>query len=149
MQKTVGHYHSYLAQFHPASERHGDDFVFYTTLRGEKGQMSPDTVGRFYKLYGEKARLVCQDVPERVHAHQIRHTRAIHLYRGGMPLALLAEFLGHANISTTQIYAYADTEMKRQAIRKACSQDLADSTETETPLWENDEAMIRRLYGLA
>ena len=36
----------------------------------------------------------------------------------GMPLQLLAEYMGHASVVSTQIYAYADTEMKRRAIEK-------------------------------
>lgn len=48
----------------------------------------------------------------------LRHTRAMHLYRGGMPLSLISEWLGHAHLETTMIYAYADTEMKREAIQK-------------------------------
>ena len=83
--------------------------------------------------------------PNRVHPHQLRHTRAIHLYRGGVPLALLSEFLGHVSISTTQIYAYADTEMKRNAIKKACQQS---NEIEEIPIWENDEVAFRRLCGL-
>jgi site-specific recombinase XerD len=148
MPKTVQHYLAYLAVFHPEGKRHNDNFVFYTTIHGKTGQMSPDNVEHFMKLYGEKAKLACFDVPLRVHPHQLRHTRAIHLYRGGMPLALLSEFLGHANISTTQIYAYADTEMKRQAIQKACPENSDNAADSETPIWENNDAMIRKLYGL-
>ena len=36
-----------------------------------------------------------------------RHTRAMHLYRQGLPLALLADYLGHASIESTRIYAKA------------------------------------------
>lgn len=43
----------------------------------------------------------------------------MHLYRNGMPLQLLSEFMGHASLASTQIYAYADTGMKRQAIEKS------------------------------
>jgi len=39
----------------------------------------------------------------------------MHLYRGGMPLPLLSEWLG-PQLETTMIYAYADTKMKREAI---------------------------------
>lgn len=42
-------------------------------------------------------------------------SRATHLYQAGMPLALLTEWLGHADPETTLIYAHADTEMKRHA----------------------------------
>ena len=149
MPKTVQHYLAYLAQFHPETGRNGDNFVFYTTIHGRRGQMSPDNVEHFMKIYGEKAKQKCSHVPDRVHPHQLRHTRAIHLYRGGMPLALLSELLGHANISTTQIYAYADTEMKRLAIQKACPTDYAGFAEPEKPIWENSDDLIRKLYGLA
>ena len=36
-----------------------------------------------------------------------------------MPLPLLSEWLGHAQLESTMIYAYADTKMKREAIEKA------------------------------
>ena len=42
----------------------------------------------------------------------------MHLYREGMPMVLLSEYLGHASIETTKVYAFADTEMKRTAIMK-------------------------------
>ena len=149
MAKTVLHYQAYLDDFHLKAEQQSDDFVFYTTIHGKRNQMSPDNVEHFMGLYGERAKQVCSNVPDRVHPHQLRHTRAIHLYRGGMPLALLSEFLGHANISTTQIYAYADTEMKRLAIQKACPQISESEVDADTPIWDNNDDVIRRLYGLA
>lgn len=99
-----------------------------------------------FRRYGETARWACPEVPERVHPHQLRHSRAMHLYRAGMPLVLLSEFLGHADVNTTRIYAWADTEMKRQAIQKVSKATAEDSIE---PIWANDEEMIKRLYGLA
>ena len=106
----------------------------------------PNAVNLFMKKYGETARRACPEVPERVHPHQLRHSRAMHLYRAGMPLVLLSEFLGHADVNTTRIYAWADTEMKRQAIQKVSKATAEDSIE---PIWANDEEMIKRLYGLA
>ena len=108
--------------------------------------MSCDNVARFIKQYGESARKKCCDIPVNVHPHQLRHTRAIHLYRDGMPLSVLSEFLGHADITTTQIYAYADPEMKRAAIKKARGEELIDMP--AEALWQTDEEMIKRLYGL-
>ena len=108
--------------------------------------MSTDAVNLFMKKYGETARRACPEVPERVHPHQLRHSRAMHLYRAGMPLVLLSEFLGHADVNTTRIYAWADTEMKRQAIQKVSKATAEDSIE---PIWANDEELIKRLYGLA
>lgn len=146
MSKTVLHCTKYLEQFHPVSSRRDDDFLFYTTAHGINLQMSADNVACFMKRYGEMARSICPDIPKRVHPHQLRHTRSIHLYRDGMPLPLLAEYLGHANMETTQIYAYADTEMKRTAIQKA--EQLRKSAPAPEPIWVNDEEMILKLSGL-
>jgi integrase/recombinase XerD len=147
MEKTIQHYKVYLEHFHPADMRNRDDYLFYTTIKGVKMRMSGDNVWAFIKRYGVSAKKLCGDIPDRVHPHQLRHSRAIHLYRRGMPIPLLAEFLGHADISTTQIYAYADVEMKRIAIRKA-NKTTADDESDVKPVWVNDEDMIRKLYGL-
>lgn len=146
MARTAEHYHHYLDIFHPVQTRNSDDYLFYTTIHGVKNQMSPDNVASFMKRYGRSAKQSCPEVPDKVHPHQLRHTRAIHLYRGGMPMPLLAEFLGHADMTTTQVYAYADTEMKRAAIQKVDQRN--NLIPTEQPVWVNDDEMIRKLYGL-
>jgi hypothetical protein len=67
-----------------------------------------------------------------------------------MPMVLLAEWLGHVQISSTLIYANADTEMKRVAIENATSKlNPLISGETEYLEWKDDEALIRQLYGLS
>ncbi len=146
MKTTVGHLLNYLKIFHPNDRDHMDDHLFYTTSHGERHPMSRDTVQLFMKRYGKAAREICPDIPEQVHPHQLRHTRAIHLYRGGMPLSILSEFLGHASEETTRIYAYADTEMKRKAIERATPKTISDN---EAPIWDtSDDEVLRRLAGL-
>ena len=51
-----------------------------------------------------------------LHPHLWRRTRSMHLYLAGVPLPLVSEWLGHSSIETTQIYARATNEMKRQAL---------------------------------
>ncbi|MGX7186287.1 tyrosine-type recombinase/integrase [Enterococcus pallens] len=85
-------------------------------------------------------------MPERIHPHMLRHTRAMHLYRQGMPIHLLTEYLGHANFESTRVYAYADTEMKRRAVEK--TDILRDGMPTPEPLWKDDEETIYRFSGL-
>ena len=48
----------------------------------------------------------------------------MHLYRRGMSISMIGQFLGHSREETTLIYAYADTEMKRKAIEKAVGDTL-------------------------
>lgn len=146
LARTVQHYERYLQTFHSGEAFDSEKPLFYTTIHGLQQSMSPDTVALFLKQYGESACGVCPEVPAHIHAHMLRHTRAMHLYRQGMPLMLLAEFLGHASEETTRIYAYADTEMKRAAIEKA--DIVRNDSSPIAPVWVDDEAMILKLSGL-
>ena len=83
-------------------------------------------------------------------APHLRHTRSMNLYRRGMDLTLLSQWLGHAKIETTRrFYAKADTEQKRRAIEAAMdsSGPLAEMLNTERFTVTDDE-MLKRLYGL-
>lgn len=148
MPKTVGHFKKYVKIYH--QENNPDQYLFYTVRHGMIQQMSDDNVARFMDIYSRKAKLECKEVPDHLHPHMWRHSRAIHLYRAGMPLPLLAEWLGHAQLETTQIYAYADTEMKREAIKKATEKMNPLMIKDEKSCWknENSEELIRQLYGL-
>lgn len=143
--KIVEHFTEYLNRFHPLKIRSDDDYLFYTVIHGINHKMSPDAVAAFMKVYAKRCKAVCPETPDRVYPHLLRHSRAMSLYRNGMPLVLLSEFLGHTDVNTTRIYAWSDTEMKRAAIEKV-------STETENniiPIWQNDEDLIKQLYGLS
>lgn len=143
LPKTAEHLRNYLEKFHPEHSRKQTSYVFYTHA-GPQKRMSEDTVAAFVKKYGIAAKKVCPSIPDRVHPHMMRHTRAMHLYQDGVALTLISEFLGHAQIETTRVYAYADTEMKRKAIEKAsCTDTIPDA------IWNSDDKeMIRKLAGL-
>lgn len=148
MPKTVEHCKQYLKRYHPDLECKNDGNIplFYTTYHGVQHAMSIDAVEAIYKKYGKSASECCSEMPDKIHPHMMRHTRAMHLYRSGMPLELLSQYLGHADIETTLIYAYADTEMKREAIRKA--DVVRNGKEVPAEIWADDEDMILRLSGL-
>lgn len=146
MAKTVEHFHNYVKLYHP--DKNVEEYLFYTVRNGIRQQMSDDNVARFMKNYCKMAKEFCTEVPGNLHPHLFRHSRAIHLYRAGMPLALLAEWLGHAQLETTIIYAYADTEMKRDAIQKATGSNNPLKSNEQTPCWKDDDQIIRKLYGL-
>ena len=148
MAKTVDHFRKYASIYH--SESSPNDFLFYIERKGKRFPMSPDNSERFIRKYGVEGHQVNSEVPESLHPHSFRHSRSMHLYRSGMPLVLLAEWLGHTQLSSTQIYANADTEMKRKAIEKATS-DFSPliSGDKKYLEWVDDEALIRQLYGLS
>lgn len=147
--RTIQHYKQYLKKFHPEENRYSDAYIFYTNRDGRHHQMCSDTVRSFMKKYGLTARKYCPEIPKNVHPHLFRHSRAMHLYQGGMDLTLVSQWLGHANLQTTLIYAHADTEQKRKAIELATS-SLNPSVKNPAPgvYTVDDEDILRRLYGL-
>ncbi|WP_156989978.1 tyrosine-type recombinase/integrase [Caproicibacter fermentans] len=86
--------------------------------------MSDDTVRYFLRQYAVEAKSDCPSIPDNVHPHLFRHSRAMHLYRRGMDLTLISQWLGHANLETSLIYAHADTEQKRQALKNPWEERL-------------------------
>lgn len=144
-KETLRMFDRYRRLFHHNNERSAP--LFYTRHRGEKTAMSDDNVARFLKKYATQARSQNPHVPDNVHPHMFRHSRAMHLYQGGMPLAVLSEFLGHEDPETTLIYAYADTEMKRQAVEKASKTPLTSGIEDSFPIWESQDIIAQLIRG--
>jgi len=142
--ETARHFGRYAAVFHPSPEPGAP--LFHTVRNHRRARMSDDNVARFIRQHATTARARCPDVPARVHPHMLRHSRAMHLYQAGMPLALLTEWLGHADPETTLVYAHADTEMKRQALEKANS--ATSQSPLPVPLWHDRDDIIQRLCGL-
>jgi len=145
MEKTKAHFTQYLDLFHPQGIRNTNDYLFYTIIHNHKNRMSADNAASFISRYADQARQHCKEIPPKVHPHMFRHTRAMDLYRGGMPLPLVQQFLGHSEMKTTLVYAFADTEMKRKAILKADPDNICNA---EAPVWIDDEQLLRKLYGL-
>lgn len=144
-KETAGHYRHYTAVFHP--DLQPGDPLFYTIHAHQKTNMSDDNAARIIRRYAQAAHLTCAEVPVGAHPHMLRHSRAMHLYQAGMPLALLTEWLGHADPETTLIYAHADTEMKRQAIEKATANG-APAPQPIRAVWHDNEDILNRLLGL-
>lgn len=55
----------------------------------------------------------------KVSPHIFRHSKAMHLLEGGVNLIYIRDFLGHSSITTTEIYAKSNPEVKRKAIEQA------------------------------
>lgn len=148
-QKTVEHFRNYIRVFHSDLHCSPEDPLFYTMQYGVKRPMSDDNVRRFMKSYSEKARASCLEVPQQVYPHLWRHSRAMHLYQHGMDLTLVSQWLGHVNLETTLVYAYADTEHKRRAIEKALvSRDAQTDHAAFSRYHLTDDEMVKKLYGL-
>jgi integrase/recombinase XerD len=76
--------------------------------------------------------------------HILRHSKAMHLYEAGVPLAYIRDILGHIDLSTTEIYARASTEAKRKAL-EAAYQGIVTS---DLPEWNQDPGLLDWLASL-
>ena len=77
--------------------------------------------------------------------HTLRRSRAMHLIQAGVNLIYIRDLLGHADVSTTEIYARADAETRRKAIENA----YEPLTPDVLPDWTADTSLIGWLDSLA
>jgi site-specific recombinase XerD len=76
--------------------------------------------------------------------HVMRHSKSMALLKAGINLIYIRDFLGHCNVVTTEIYARADTEMKRKAIESA----YVDLSPKDMPKWVENEDLMCWLQNL-
>lgn len=77
--------------------------------------------------------------------HVFRHSKAMHMLHAGINLIYIRDFLGHVDCVTTEIYARADTEMKRKAIEESCKDIFPDD---KHPDWNQDADLMSFLNSL-
>jgi site-specific recombinase XerD len=148
-EKAVDHLRQYLVVFHPDESRHSERYLIYVIRNGSINRMTEDNVRRMVHRYGITAQNICHEVPENVHPHLFRHSRAMHLYQNGVDLTLVSQWLGHSKLETTLIYAHADTELKRKAIEKAIPEDSLLKPFLNADRYRvDDEEVLKLLYGL-
>lgn len=92
------------------------DFVF-PSRRGTR--LSTDAVERLLAKHVHAAALTCPTLARKhVTPHVLRHTTAVHLLEAGVDRAVIALWLGHEGVETTQIYLDADLAMKERALAR-------------------------------
>lgn len=148
-ENTAEHLKEYINMFHVGEGIYSEAYLFYTVRGGMKKRMTEDNARDLIRKYGIKARKICIEVPENVHPHLFRHSCAMSLYRSGVHLTLISEWLGHAQFETTLVYARADTEIKRKAIEKAIPKDTPLAKHINSERYKvNDEDVLKQLCGL-
>ena len=110
----------YLAEFHPnCIASTCNDLLFYIEHGDHKTALNQTTVNKMLQRYSAQLHAKHLDFPEKLHCHQLRHTIATVMYKNGIPISIIRDFLGHSSIDTTMIYAKSDTEDIAKAITKA------------------------------
>lgn len=135
MGKTLEHLNVYLKEFHHKLKTEGESPLFYSIRDGKPHSLSTDSINLLLKKYSNQAQLTCSEIPNHVHCHLIRKTRAMNLYQEGVPLSIVMEMLGHESMSTTSnFYAFATIDMIHDAIKK-----VTPAAYDEIPIWGNKE----------
>lgn len=102
----------YLETGRPLLLRNSEQTALFLNRRGER--LTRQGFWLILKQYAKEANIATSVTP-----HTLRHSFATHMLRGGAPLRNVQELLGHANISTTQVYTQIANEHVRQVYEKA------------------------------
>jgi site-specific recombinase XerD len=99
----------YLARARPALEN-GEDGALFLSKTGRR--LSTSDVRRRLRVWAQQAAAQVPGVGD-LHPHALRHSFATHLLEGGADLRAIQELLGHASISTTQVYTRVESSRLR------------------------------------
>lgn len=95
----------------------GQNIPLFATRRGDK--LSRDAIEHRLAHYTRHAADRCASLHGRtITAHVLRHTTAMRLLHAGVDTSVIALWLGHVSVDTTQIYLHADLTLKEQALAR-------------------------------
>jgi len=110
-RSAIGAIAMYLRELRPKLERGEGKGMLFLSSRGRP--LSRMGAWKILRKYVQRAGIV-----KPVSPHTLRHSFATHLLEGGADLRAVQEMLGHADISTTQIYTHVDREYLRSVHRQ-------------------------------
>ena len=132
MQKTAAMLQNYLVENKLNTPQTLDSPLFFNS---KKERFSRPGITYILKKYSDDSK---------ISPHVMRHTKAMHLLQAGVNIVYIRDILGHVDLKTTEVYARADTEMKRQAMKNV----YKDLTPPTTPNWNNDTGLMEWLHDL-
>ena len=113
----------------------------FPSIRGER--LSRDALEHLVRKHCLTASRTCPSIgAKRVTPHTLRHSTAMDLLHHGVDPAVIALWLGHENVETTQIYIHADMRMKEKALA------LVTAQATPSSRFRPDDQLLAFLEGL-
>lgn len=107
--------HALQAWLKEAGQR--GSMMLFPNIHG--GSLSPDAVQRLLARHVEKAKVHCASLGrKRVTPHVLRHSAAMELLQAGVDCSVIALWLGHESIKTTQVYLHAHLALKEAALAR-------------------------------
>ena len=111
-QRAASAVEEYVKEARPHLARSHEEKALFLNRRGEG--LTRQGFWQILKRYAKSAELDAEITP-----HTLRHSFATHMLSGGADLRSVQELLGHANISTTQVYTHLTSEHVRRTYEKS------------------------------
>ncbi len=113
----------------------------FVTNRGQR--LSRDAVERLVRKHVAKAAEICPSLAcKHVSPHVLRHSAAMQLLKNGVDRTVIALWLGHESVETTQMYVHADIAMKEEAMART------QPVEVPPGRYHPDDQLLAFLEGL-
>lgn len=120
----------------------GDTPVFFNRKGDRLTRAGVAYIINKYVTLAKKKGNTC--LPEAVSPHVFRHTKAMHLLQANVNLVYIRDFLGHVNVTTTEMYARTDAESRRKVLEQA----YPDLITEDIPQWSEDKDLMHWLQEL-
>lgn len=134
----------YLEYNLPDYKNHPDHPLFYNVWHDK---LTTSGIAYVLKKYADVAKKIRRDLyPEKISPHVLRHTKAMHMLEGGAQLYYIRDLLGHVSVTTTEIYARADSKQKREALETAY--EMVGVTEPEVKSWQKSRKLLDTINDL-
>ena len=115
LPRAVALVRAYVKEVHGAKPA-PDDLLFSSRVGGGGKKLTEAAWDKRIKKYAAAAHAKCRDVPEKAHAHQLRHAKASHWIEDGLNIVEVQFLLGHEQLETTMRYLDITTEEKAKAL---------------------------------
>src|SRR5213594_2312299 len=135
MEKTVQLLRDHVHENHLDRPEQFDRPLF---RNGRDQRLSRSGIRYILQKHVRKARSKRPSLNRTVTPHMLRHTKGMHLLQSGISPEMIRDFLGHVDVKTTQIYARANLEMKRNALER-----ISDSSPVHAiPSWQQNKNLL-------
>lgn len=132
-KEAVSVVNTYLAGL-PTAYRNDPHHALFFNKQGSG--LTRAGVGYILRKYFQQAKQLDPGLfPSTISPHSLRHSKAMHLLEAGVNFIYIRDLLGHVSVTTTEVYAKANPEIKRRAIEKVSMQIV---TEDKTNLEEKE-----------
>lgn len=113
-------------------------------FNSRKDKLSRSGISYILSKYIDKANKNGGNIAASITPHCLRHSKAMHMVEADINLIYIRDLLGHESIETTQVYAKANAEMRRKALRKMEEK----SPDPALPDWNENPSIMEFLHGL-